>query len=120
MSAGGYYEAIPLESAANLSDHIYKAVTAAGAVAASGATAIGIQLNRPNAAGNHMTAGFTGRIKYKAGAAVAAGARLTVTTSGWLITCTSGSAVVGRAIKAVTSGSTGEGIFNFANAAEQS
>lgn len=116
-----YQRSIPATAGADLSTHQYKAVTMAGAVAADGDTAAGIQLNKPNASGKDLTIGYDGRVKYYAGAAVAAGARLTVTTSGWLITATSGTAVVGRNMfNAVTSGSVGEGIFNFASVAEQS
>lgn len=113
-----YLESIPLAAGADLSASQYKAVVVAGTIAATGATAIGIQQNKPSAVGRDLTVGYLGRSRYVAAAAVAAGARLTVTTSGYMTTVVSGQAIVGRAVAAVSSGGIGEGIFNFATNAE--
>ncbi|MCK5609665.1 hypothetical protein KAR91_47770 [Candidatus Pacearchaeota archaeon] len=115
-----YLESIPLAAGADLSASQYKAVVVAGTIAADGDTAIGIQQNKPAASGRDLTVGYAGRSRYYAGAAVVAGARLTVTTSGWFTTVVSGGAIVGRALAAVSSGGIGEGIFNFATNAENS
>jgi len=109
-----YLDSIPVAAGADLSASQYKAVTMAGVIAANGNTAAGILQNKPAATGRDATVGYLGRSRYYAGAAVAAGAQLMVTTSGWLITATSGYAVVGKARAAVSSGGIGEGVFNFA------
>lgn len=84
-----------------------------GKVAANGKEAGGILLNKPNTS-EHASLNVMGVSRYAAGAAVAAGARLTATTSGWLVTASSGTYVVGRNLgTAVTSGSLGRGVFNF-------
>lgn len=93
----------------------YKAVAIAGTIAANNSAAFGIQQNKPNT-GEDLTIAVAGVSRYRAGAAIAANAPVMVTTSGWLITCTSGSMACGKAIEAVTSGSIGEGYFNFAAA----
>lgn len=109
-----YLESIPLAAGADLSGGQYKAVVVGGTIAAD-ATAIGILQNKPDAVGRDAAVGYAGRSRYIAGAAVSAGALLMVTTSGYMITVTSGETCQGRAIAAVTSGGTGEGIFNFTN-----
>ncbi len=87
-------------------------------LANSGKEASGIIMGKP-ASGDHAQAGIAGQLKYAAGAAVSAGVRLTVTTSGWFITAAdSGAYVVGmNGPDAVTSGSIGTGIFGFSNPA---
>lgn len=85
-----------------------------GKLANNGEEASGILINDP-ASGQDATLVREGESKFSAGAAVTAGDKLTVTTSGWFITATSYSAVVGTAKASVTSGSIGTGIFNFAN-----
>ncbi len=68
--------------------------------------------------GEHITLGYAGIMKFTAGAAVAKGKRLTVTTSGYMIEANSGSYVVGRCLDtAVGSGAVGTGAFNFATVA---
>ena len=108
-----YLESIPVEAGQDLTAAQYKAITVGGTIA-SGATAIGILQNKPDN-GQDATAGYAGRSRYVAGAGVTAGANLSVTTSGYLITTTSGSPVVGRALAAVSSGGIGEAIINFAS-----
>ena len=64
--------------------------------------------------GENVTLGLYGVMKFVAGAAVAKGARVTVTASGYFITATSGSYVVGRCLDtAVGTGAVGTGAFNF-------
>jgi hypothetical protein len=64
--------------------------------------------------GEHGSIGVMGIMKFRAGGAVGAGARVTVTTSGYFTVVVSGGNVVGRAVESVTSGSIGTGIFQFA------
>jgi hypothetical protein len=85
-----------------------------GKLAANGAEASGIIQNKPKNT-EAVNIVYAGESRFAAGGAVAVGARLTVTTSGWFITAPgSGCFLVGRAKAAVTSGSIGLGIFNFA------
>lgn len=112
-------ESIPVEATEDLSPNArqYKAVDMDGTISATftGLTpSIGILQNKPES-GEDMTVGWLGRSRYVAGAAVTAGNLLTVTTSGFMVTVTSGDGVCGRAMNAVSSGETGEGLFNFAN-----
>lgn len=84
-----------------------------GLVAANGGEAGGILLNKPKNK-EHATLGVSGEMKYAAGAAIAAGAKLTVTASGWFTAASSGTFLVGRNKEtAITSGSVGTGIFDF-------
>lgn len=87
-----------------------------GKVAATGKEAAGILLphSKPKS-GEAGSIGYLGEIDFRAGAAVAKDALLTVTTSGYFITMTvSGSFGVGRCTEAVASGGVGKGIFDFA------
>ena len=83
-----------------------------GKLANSGEEASGILLNKPES-GEFGTLGYMGEMKFAAGAAVAKGAKLTVATSGWFTTADSNDPVLGEAKAAVTSGSTGTGLFEF-------
>jgi len=109
----GYLMSVPVDAVSDLSGSQYHAVQIGGTIATTGANAIGILQNKPEA-GQDATAGFFGRSRYRAGAAVAAGAQLAVTAGGWIITATSGGYVNGKALGAINSGGIGEGIFNFA------
>lgn len=114
-----YEESIPVEATEDLSASQYHACDIDGTLAQVGDTAIGILQNKPES-GEDGQLSYAGRSRYRAGAAITIGARLTSTTSGWFTTCVSGGAILGRALSAVTSGGIGEGIFNFATNAEQS
>jgi len=97
----------------DLNTHQYQAIALNdGKVANSGDEAVGILLTKPKSA-EHGTVGISGLLKYRAGAAVAVDAKLTATTSGYIITCGSGYYFFGRALEAVTSGSVGLGQFDF-------
>jgi hypothetical protein len=91
----------------------YHAVIIGGTIAPLGRTATGILLNKPKI-GEDAQVGYSGRLRYRAGAAVTAGVLLANVASGWFTTAVSGGYTVGRALDTVTSGSIGEGIFNFA------
>lgn len=90
----------------------YKAVDIDGTLAAAAGTAIGILQNKP---GNAEDASIllAGPSRYRAGGAIAAGGKITLAASGWFTAAGSGDDVVGRAYASVTSGSIGQGDFNF-------
>lgn len=97
---------------------LWKAMTLAGVPAnnAQANGAIGV-LTTFGWSGDNITVGVAGNMKYVAGATVNSGARLTVTTSGYMISAVSGSYVVGVNLRnGVASGMVGQGYFNgFAN-----
>ncbi|MDH4247410.1 MAG: hypothetical protein OEW39_06310 [Deltaproteobacteria bacterium] len=98
--------------------HLHKAVAiGTGLIAANGREAGGL-LQYGGRAGEHVTLGYAGVMKFTAGAPVAAGRRLTVAVSGYLTEATSGAYIVGRCLNAaVASGAVGTGAFNFATIA---
>ena len=98
----------------NTNAHQYHAVAFDdGKLANNGLEAGGILINKPKS-GEHATLVVSGEAKFHAGGAVGAGARVTVATSGWFTAAASGDYIMGRAKTAVTSGSIGTGIFDFA------
>lgn len=114
------YNATTVVAGADLSgaDKPFKALAVGGTIAATNAAAIGLLLNKPKS-GEHATVAYEGELKAWAGAGISAGALLTVTTSGWMITTPgSGGAslVCGRALEAANSGDLFRGLFNFVNA----
>ena len=80
--------------------------------------ASGILVSRPDNL-QHATIALAGEIKFAAGGALSAGDKITVTTSGWFTAAGSDDAVVGEAKSAVTSGSYGTGIFEFATTTDK-
>lgn len=110
-----YQDNIALQAGADLTSTQYKAVAVGGTIAANNTAAMGIQQNKPRS-GEPLTVAMHGRSFYVAAGAIAAGAALIVTTSGYMTTATSGTFPVGRNLEAVSSGGIGEGYFNFANA----
>lgn len=109
-----YLNSIPVNAGEDLSGAQYKAIEIDGTVAATNAVARGLLQNKPRS-GEDATLGVSGRSRYVAGAAVANGANLMATTSGYLITVTSGNIACGFALGAVSSGGIGEAFVNFAN-----
>lgn len=93
----------------------YKAVVIGGTIAANN-SAIGLLYGKPKS-GEDAQVLYEGHGKGVAGAAIAAGARMKVTTSGYLITVASGDGACGKALTAAASGAAVEGIFNFPAAA---
>ena len=111
-----YDDRIAVPAGQDLTACQYKAVAIGGTIAAANTAAVGILQNKPKINEDAAVA-FAGRSYYVAGAAVTAGAQLSVTTSGYMITTVaSGSSPCGKALAAVASGGRGEGIFNFATA----
>lgn len=99
----------------DLSGAQFHAVSIAGSIIGTNLGALGLVQNKPEA-GENASVAVMGYARYRAGAAIATGASVSVTTSGWLITTTSGSIACGKALEAVSSGGIGEGIFNFPTA----
>ena len=116
MATQGKFETTTIDAGADLSAAQYKAVVVGGTIAAD-ASAIGLLQNKPAASGRSATVGYAGEMKAYAAAAITAGARLTVTTSGYVTTATSanidGGFVVGKALTAAASGDLFTGLFNF-------
>lgn len=103
----------------NTTGHQFKAIALDdGKVANNGLEAGGILLNKPKN-NEFATLVVSGEAKFKAGAGLSIGARLTIATSGWFTASVSGDYYMGRAKEAVTSGSTGVGFFNFSAPAYQ-
>jgi len=115
-----YNEQIPVVATEDLSAAQYHACDIDGTLAQVGDTAIGLLQNKPEN-GEDASLVYSGRSRFRAGGgSISIGARLTCAASGWVTAAGSGDAIVGRALSAVTSGSIGEGVFGFANNAEQS
>lgn len=113
MATENRFFAATIQALEDLSGSQYHAIAFDdGLVANLGHEAGGIILGKP-VANDHAEIGYLGEIKFAAGAAVSAGARVTVTTSGWFITAASGDWNVGRCKETVTSGSIGTGLFDF-------
>ena len=75
--------------------------------------ASGILMNKPDNL-EFATIGTAGEMKFASGGSISAGDKLTIATSGWFTTAGSDDGIVGEAKYAVTSGSIGTGIFEFA------
>lgn len=113
MSVSGENSCIAVAAGADLSAQQYKVVTVSGTIAATNATALGVLQNKPKS-GEHANVAYAGHLKAYAGAAIAAGAEVVVTTSGYLITnATSTSGIVGKAITAAASGALVEFVGDF-------
>jgi len=90
----------------------HKAVTVGGTIAANNATAVGL-LKSTGKTGENISVACEGEIKAVAGAAITKGDRLTVTTSGFIITATDSRSNVGRALETAASGDLFRGLFSF-------
>lgn len=96
----------------DLSARQYHAINISGTLAGTVEASMGILQNKPEN-GEDAAAGMAGASRFRAGGAVTAGSRLTVTTSGWVTAADSGDQVVGFAPFAVASGGIGYGHFDF-------
>lgn len=96
----------------------HRVVRVTGDLADNNAEAYGVLQNKPQS-GEHASVAISGIMKAVAGAAIAAGASLAVTNSGFIITATSGTGVsIGKNKNvAVGSGATFAFVGNFANGA---
>lgn len=93
----------------------YKAVAVGGTIAAANDAAIGLVQNKPKS-GEDLAVLYLGHGKGIAGAALAAGDRVKITTSGYAVVVASGDGCVGKVVTAASSGMAFEGLFNFINA----
>ena len=116
MAQLGEHIGFNMKAAEDLTSHLYFAVTCHdGKIANDGSEASGILLNKP-ASGEAANVGMMGEMPFQAGGAIAADAKITVTTSGYCTAAGSGDHIVGKNGQvAVTSGSIGRGLFNFVN-----
>lgn len=95
---------------------LYKVITVSGTIAAESDTALGLLKNAPES-GQHAAVAVEGKMKGHAKVAIAKGARVMVTTSGYLTTVASGDgAQVGKALEAANSGDLFSFYGNFATA----
>ena len=117
MATSGRFMSIQLTAGADLNTGggtgaQYKAIAVGGTIAATSALSYGLIQNKPKN-GEDLTVGYSGHMKGVAGAAIATAVRMMVTTSGYLITCTSGHVPVGKSLAAAASGATVECLFDF-------
>jgi len=82
-------------AAEDLSTHQYQVIELDGTIANDANAAIGTICNKPESGQGAQVASL-GMMKAKAGAAISAKGLITVTTSGYVITATSGTNVVGK------------------------
>jgi autotransporter translocation and assembly factor TamB len=97
------------EAGEDLSSHQFKFVTLESdgqvdAADAAGERALGVLLNKPDAAGKAATVAMTGKVMVEAGAAVTAGAQLQTNAAGEAITAAAGDVVMGYALEDAVDG----------------
>lgn len=97
------------EAGEDLSSHQFKFVTLESdgqvdAADSAGERALGVLLNKPDAAGKAATVAMTGKVMVEAGAAVTAGAQLQTNASGEAITAATGDVVMGYALEDAVDG----------------
>lgn len=110
----GNYQSVTVQAGADfrVAGMLHKAVTFSGVIAAAG-SGTGLAKSQPNS-GQHLNIGYAGHMKAYAGAAISIGARVSNTTSGFMIAAVSGSlGAVGRAVEAANSGDLFSGVFDF-------
>lgn len=112
-----YNDSITVQAGADLTAFRYRAL-AIGGTLATGLNARGVNQDKPES-GENTSIVYQGRSRFIAGGAVAAGARVQVTSGGFMTTVVSGGQSVGfNENAAVGSGAVGRGVFNFASAGE--
>jgi len=94
----------------------YKAIDINGTIAANNSAAFGLLQNKPRS-GEDATVGVLGHLKGVGGTALTAGARVKVTTSGYLIVVASGDGSCGKVVTACASGAAVEVLVDFISAA---
>lgn len=100
----GWAQQATIVAGADLRTMQYKVIAMDGTISATSSTAVGILINKPNN-GEFATVDWLGQMKGYAAVAITRGARLAVTTSGYLTPVTvSGSIPVGKAMEAANSG----------------
>lgn len=97
---------------------MHKAIAVGGTIAATNLATVGL-LKSKGASGNPITVAYEGEMKAVAGAAISVGAKLAITTSGFVITAVASAGATqtcGRALEAANSGDLFRGLFDFINA----
>ncbi len=124
MAVEGHYSAWTIAAGEDLDDFtpgtgdLFKAVALDDGQIANNDREAGSILLYGGKSNEHVTLGYAGVLKFTAGGTVAAGKRLTVAGSGYMVEAGSGTYIVGRCLEtAVSSGSVGTGAFNFATIA---
>ena len=105
---------IPITPQTDLRAFQHRAVDINGTLATHTLDSVGIVTTRTDS-GEEGSINVFGRNKFVAGAAVVRGARLKVTSGGFMVTAGSGDYSVGHCEVAVASGYVGRGVFNFVN-----
>jgi hypothetical protein len=90
----------------------YKALAVGGTIAGTNDLTIGLLQNKPKS-GEDAQVGYEGHMKGVAGAALTAGNRLMVTTSGYLVLVDGAQIPCGKALASCASGAIVEGLFDF-------
>lgn len=116
MATHGDMEIVTVTAGADLSAAQFKVVDVAGTISAANSAALGILQNKPKS-GEFAAVAYAGHCKAYAGGSVAKGARVKVTTSGYLLTVSSGDGACGKTLAAANSGSLVDVIVDFSNAA---
>ncbi len=120
MATNNWLRTTTIQAGEDLNSHSFRAVALDdGKIANNGEEATGILQNKPKD-GEFATLGYVGEMKFIAGAAITAGDKLTVVTSGFITTADSSDVIVGENKTTVTSGSFGTGIFSFPSASQVS
>lgn len=110
-----YNRSIPAVAGTSLIAFQHRVLNSAGTLATGAPQARGI-LDAKVDSGENCTLVYDGRHKYQAGGAIGALALLTVASGGFVTAATSGQQVIGMNENiAVTSGSIGNGVFDFLN-----
>lgn len=110
-----YNRSIPSVAGTDLTSFQHRVLAEDGTLATGIPQARGILAARVDS-GQNCTLIYDGRSRYQAGGAIAAHDLLTVTSGGWITAATSGQVAIGiNEYAAVTSGSYGDGVFNFMN-----
>lgn len=115
MSVSGESLKIAITAGADLSAHQFKIIDVAGTISAANGAALGVLINKPKS-GEDATIAYSGHMKAYAGGSITRGARLKVTTSGFLIVVASGDGSCGKAMLAANSGSFVEFLGDFVGA----
>lgn len=109
----GKFDTVTVDAGADLSAMQYKAIAVGGTIAATTTLTVGLLQNKPGASGRRAALAYHGQMKAYAGAAITVGAKVMVTTSGFIIAATSAGNVAGLALATAASGDLMTGLFNF-------
>jgi hypothetical protein len=109
MAQVNQVQSISMPAAADLSalQFTFVNINSSGEAAApsgAGGDAVGVLMNKPDAAGRAAEVAYAGKAKVKAGATVAAGAKVQTDANGAAITAASGDVVLGCAMSGGDSG----------------